>query len=63
MLNPLQALDAGRFTAMLERPLFNPGRAERPPEPPPEPPPPPRWKSFRPKCRPNLQARSRRISL
>ena len=26
---------------MLERPLFNPGRAERPPEPPPEPPPPP----------------------
>jgi hypothetical protein len=40
-LNPLQNLDAGRFTAMLERPLFNPGRAERPPEPPPEPPPPP----------------------
>jgi hypothetical protein len=41
MLNPLQALDAGNFTAMLERPLFNPGRAERAPEPPPEPPPPP----------------------
>jgi hypothetical protein len=41
MLNPLQALHAGPFTAMLERPLFNPGRAERPPEPPPAPPPPP----------------------
>lgn len=40
-LNPLQDLGAGRFTAMLERPLFNPGRAERPPEPPPAPPPPP----------------------
>ena len=40
-LNPLEGLDAGRFPAMLERPLFNPGRAERPPEPPPEPPPPP----------------------
>jgi hypothetical protein len=41
MLNPLQGLDAGRFTAMLERPLFNPGRAARPPEPPAPPPPPP----------------------
>jgi hypothetical protein len=41
MLNPLQNLDAGRFMFMLERPLFNPGRAERPPEPPPAPPPPP----------------------
>ncbi len=39
-LNPLQSLDAGSFTAMLERPLFNPGRAPRPAEPPPEPPPP-----------------------
>ena len=37
-LNPLEGLDAGRFTAMLERPLFNPGRAARPPEPPPPPP-------------------------
>jgi hypothetical protein len=41
LLNPLQTLDGGRFTAMLERPLFNPGRAARPPEPPPAPPPPP----------------------
>lgn len=41
ILNPLEGLDAGSFTAMLERPLFNPGRAARPPEPPPEPPPPP----------------------
>ena len=41
MLNPLETLEASKFTAMLERPLFNPGRAERPPEPPPEPPPPP----------------------
>jgi hypothetical protein len=40
-LNPLQDLNTGRFTAMLERPLFNPGRAGRPPEPPPAPPPPP----------------------
>lgn len=41
MLNPLEDLDPQSFSAMLERPLFNPGRAERPPEPPPEPPPPP----------------------
>lgn len=41
MLNPLERLDAGSFSAMLERPLFNPGRAPRPAEPPPEPPPPP----------------------
>jgi hypothetical protein len=40
-LNPLEGLTAERFTAMLERPLFNAGRAPRPPEPPPPPPPPP----------------------
>jgi hypothetical protein len=41
MLNPLEGLDTESFTAMLQRPLFNPGRSARPPEPPPEPPPPP----------------------
>jgi hypothetical protein len=41
LLNPLEGLVDENFTAMLERPLFNPGRAGRPPEPPPEPPPPP----------------------
>jgi hypothetical protein len=41
ILNPLAGLDAASFTAMLDRPLFNPGRAARPPEPPPEPAPPP----------------------
>jgi hypothetical protein len=52
-LNPYQGLAERRFTNMLERPLFNPGRAGRPPEPvqtesevaapelPPEPPQPP----------------------
>ena len=37
-LNPLEALDANAFTVMLERPLFNPSRAARPPAPPPPPP-------------------------
>jgi hypothetical protein len=41
LLNPLDGLQAESFTAMLDRPLFNPGRSARPPEPPPEPPPPP----------------------
>lgn len=36
-LNPLQGLDGGSFTGILERPLFNPGRRPRPPEPEPEP--------------------------
>ena len=52
-LNPYQGLAERSFTNMLERPLFNPGRAGRPPEPvqtesevaapelPPEPPEPP----------------------
>ncbi|WP_421693557.1 hypothetical protein [Aestuariivirga sp.] len=37
--NPLQGLDPQAYAAILERPLFNPGRAPRPPEPvaPPEP--------------------------
>lgn len=36
-LNPLEGLDAQSFVAITERPLFNPGRAARPPEPPPPP--------------------------
>jgi len=45
-LNPLEGLSPDSFAAVLERPLFNPGRAPRPAEPPPpppqpEPPPPP----------------------
>jgi hypothetical protein len=39
-LNPLDGLAADSFAAVLERPLFNPGRAPRPVEPPPPPPPP-----------------------
>ena len=38
MLNPLQGLDPQAFGAVVERPLFNPGRRPRPaPEPMPEP--------------------------
>lgn len=37
-LNPLETLDAESFSAILDRPLFNPGRAARPPEAPPPPP-------------------------
>lgn len=37
-LNPLEGLSPGSFAAVLERPLFNPGRAPRPAEPPPPPP-------------------------
>lgn len=52
-LNPLQDLDPETYTAIVERPLFNPSRQPRPPElvatpqppvaeqPPPPPPPPP----------------------
>lgn len=40
-LNPLEGLAEGSFSAMLERPLFNPGRSPRPQAPPPPPPPPP----------------------
>lgn len=39
-LNPLEGLTAERFAAVLEKPLFNPGRAPRPAEAPPPPPPP-----------------------
>ena len=39
-LNPLEGLAAQSFTALHERPLFNPGRTPRPAEPPPPPPPP-----------------------
>lgn len=38
-LNPLAGLAQQSFPAVLERPLFNPGRAGRLPEPPPPPPP------------------------
>jgi outer membrane biosynthesis protein TonB len=46
-LNPFAGLDPKSYASILERPLFNPGRQPRPPEPPPEekltpePPPPP----------------------
>jgi hypothetical protein len=40
-LNPLHGLEADRFRAIIEQPLFNPGRAPRPVEPPPPPPAPP----------------------
>ncbi len=40
-LNPLHGLEAERFRAVIEQPLFNPGRAPRPTEPPPPPPAPP----------------------
>lgn len=40
-LNPLEGLSAESFAAVLEHPLFNPGRAPRPVDPPPPPPPPP----------------------
>jgi hypothetical protein len=46
-LNPLEDFNAQSYASILERPLFNPGREPRPPEPPPEekltpePPPPP----------------------
>lgn len=39
-LNPLEGLSPESFAAVLERPLFNPGRAARPVEQPPPPPPP-----------------------
>lgn len=39
-LNPLEGLSADSFSAVMEKPLFNPGRAPRPPDPPPPPPPP-----------------------
>lgn len=38
-LNPLQDLDPQAYGNVLERPLFNPGRRARPPEPEPVPPP------------------------
>ena len=37
-LNPLEALDSRSFAAILERPLFDPGRQPRVEEPPPPPP-------------------------
>ena len=37
-LNPLEGLDAQSFTAIVEQPLFNPGRTLRPVEQPPPPP-------------------------
>lgn len=40
-LNPLEGLAPESFSAMLERPLFNPGRTPRPVEAPPPPPPSP----------------------
>lgn len=40
-LNPLEGLAAKSFSAMLERPLFNPRRSPRPEAPPPPPPPTP----------------------
>lgn len=37
-LNPLEGLDPGAFTAIVDQPLFNPSRQPRPAEPPPPPP-------------------------
>jgi hypothetical protein len=39
MLNPLENIEAESFSAVMDRPLFNPGRAPRPEDAPPEPPP------------------------